>query len=72
MFHSGSVTVSTDCTLTNLGKKAVTLSNPRILPYTAPIAQPPTADAFSPVPLPPDEVCTFSGSEPVVQILELR
>ena len=62
MLYNGSVLVSTLCTVTNLGKKAVTLSNARILKYAEPIGVAPTADGCTPTPLLPDTVCIFDGS----------
>jgi hypothetical protein len=65
--YNGSVIVLTLCTVTNIGKKAVTLSNAKILKYDPPSGLAPETDGCSAAPLLPDTVCTFTGPDFLVQ-----
>ena len=61
LYYDATVTITTQCYIANNGKKPVTLSSPQILNFVGP-SGPATSDDCTTAPLPPGEVCGFSGS----------
>jgi hypothetical protein len=61
LYYDATVLITTECVVTNVGNRSVTLSSPQIVTVVG-APGPATSDGCSGAPLAPGASCSFSGS----------